>query len=95
MPAHVLAWAMTVAGVAQFLWMVIACRQRRHGAALARGRGSRPTCSKLLRLMVPGIIGSGVMQINLVIGTHHRVLAGRAPSPISTMPTASISSRWR
>jgi putative peptidoglycan lipid II flippase len=29
-----------------------------------------PDVKKLLKLMVPGIIGSGVMQINLVIGTQ-------------------------
>src|SRR5215510_5065472 len=69
MPAHVLAWAMTVAGVAQFLWMVIAC----HKAGM-RLRFPRPRLTaevkRLLKLMVPGIIGSGVMQINLVIGTQ-------------------------
>jgi len=69
MPAHVLAWAMTVAGVAQFLWMVIACHRAGMILRFPRPRLT-PDVKKLLKLMVPGIIGSGVMQINLVIGTQ-------------------------
>jgi putative peptidoglycan lipid II flippase len=69
MPAHVLAWAMTVAGVAQFLWMVIACQKVGMALRFPRPRLT-PDVKKLLKLMVPGIIGSGVMQINLVIGTQ-------------------------
>jgi putative peptidoglycan lipid II flippase len=69
MPAHVLAWAMTVAGVTQFLWMVIACNRAGMHLRFPRPRLT-PDVKKLLKLMVPGIIGSGVMQINLVIGTQ-------------------------
>jgi putative peptidoglycan lipid II flippase len=69
MPAHVLAWAMTAAGVAQFLWMVIACHKAGMHLRFPRPRLT-PDVKRLLKLMVPGIIGSGVMQINLVIGTQ-------------------------
>jgi len=69
MPAHVLAWAMTVAGVAQFLWMVIACHRAGMHLRFPRPRLT-PDVKRLLKLMVPGIIGSGVIQINLVIGTY-------------------------
>lgn len=69
MPAHVLAWAMTAAGVAQFLWMVIACHKAGMILRFPQPRLT-PEVKKLLKLMVPGIIGSGVMQINLVIGTQ-------------------------
>ncbi|MGH6930387.1 MAG: murein biosynthesis integral membrane protein MurJ, partial [Dongiaceae bacterium] len=67
--AYVLAWAMTVAGVGQFLWMVIACHRAGMDLHLPLPRLT-PEVRKLFRLMVPGIIGSGVMQINLVIGTQ-------------------------
>src|SRR5882724_7364254 len=67
--AYVLAWAMTVAGVGQFLWMVIACHRAGMDLHLPWPRLT-PEVRRLFRLMVPGIIGSGVMQINLVIGTQ-------------------------
>jgi putative peptidoglycan lipid II flippase len=67
--AYVLAWAMTVAGVGQFLWMVAACHRAGMDLHLPWPRLT-PEVRRLFRLMVPGIIGSGVMQINLVIGTQ-------------------------
>src|SRR5215813_11111317 len=67
--AYVLAWAMTVAGVGQFLWMVIACHRAGMDLHLPWPRLT-PELRKLFRLMLPGIIGSGVMQLNLVIGTQ-------------------------
>jgi putative peptidoglycan lipid II flippase len=67
--AYVLAWAMTVAGVGQFLWMVIACHRAGMDLHLPLPRLT-PEVRKLFRLMLPGIIGSGVMQVNLVIGTQ-------------------------
>ena len=67
--AYGLAWAMTVAGVGQFLWMVIACHRAGMDLHLPRPRLT-PEVRQLFRLMLPGIIGSGVMQINLVIGTQ-------------------------
>jgi putative peptidoglycan lipid II flippase len=67
--AYALAWAMTVAGVGQFLWMVIACHRAGMDLHLPLPRLT-PDVRKLFRLMLPGIIGSGVMQLNLVIGTQ-------------------------
>src|SRR5262252_5559675 len=67
--AYILAWAMTVAGVGQFLWMVIACHRAGMDLHLPWPRLT-PEVRRLFRLMVPGIIGSGVMQLNLVIGTQ-------------------------
>jgi putative peptidoglycan lipid II flippase len=69
LPAHVLAWAMTVAGVGQFLWMVIACHRAGMDLHLPLPRLTADV-RRLFRLMLPGIIGSGVMQLNLVIGTQ-------------------------
>ena len=68
LPGHVLAWAMAVAGIGQFLWMTVACHRAGLALRLPRPRLT-PAVRRLLKLMLPGIVGSGVMQINLVIGT--------------------------
>ena len=67
--AYVLAWAMTIAGVGQFLWMVAACHRAGMDLHLPWPRLT-PDVRRLFRLMLPGIIGSGVMQLNLLIGTQ-------------------------
>jgi putative peptidoglycan lipid II flippase len=75
-----LAWALTAAGIAQFLWLMIACA--RAGVAL-RLRLPRltPRVRQTMRLMGPGVLGAGVTQLNLVIST---ALA-------SLLPTGSIA----
>jgi putative peptidoglycan lipid II flippase len=67
-PAHVLAWGVAVAGVVQ-LALVAA-------AAAADGFGLRPRplprdprLGRLFRLVLPGAVGAGVYQINLVVDT--------------------------
>lgn len=71
-PAHALAYGVTVAGVVQFIWLYIACV--RNGITL-RVRMPRllPEVRAFLRRMAPGVLGAGVVQINLwvdiIIGT--------------------------
>ena len=79
-PAHALAWGVAAAGVAQFLFMALACRAAGVGIWLPRPRLT-PGVRRVLRLMIPGAIGAGVVQINLVIDT---ILA-------STLASGSIS----
>jgi putative peptidoglycan lipid II flippase len=79
LPGHVLAWAMAVAGICQFLWLVIACHYAGIPLRLPRPRLT-PAVRRLLRLMLPGIVGAGVMQINLVIGT---IIASLTPAAVS------------
>lgn len=67
-PAHALAWGVAVAGVVQFLVMALACRAAGVGLWLPRPRLT-PGVRRVLRLMIPGAIGAGVVQINLVIDT--------------------------
>src|SRR5262249_60950611 len=55
--AYVLAWAMTVAGVRQFLWMVAACHRAGMDLHLPWPRLT-PDVRPLFRLMLPGIICS-------------------------------------
>ena len=75
-----LAWALTAAGVAQFLWLMVSCA--RAGVAL-RLRLPRltPRVRQTLRIMGPGVFGAGVTQLNLLIST---ALA-------SLLPTGSIA----
>ena len=77
---HSLAWGVAVAGVAQFLWLVYACRQAGISLRLPRPKLSPPV-RRLLRLMLPGAIGAGVVQINLLVDI---VIA-------SLLPTGAIS----
>ena len=79
-PGHALGWGVSLAGIAQFLFLVLACR--RAGIAL-RLRWPRlsPRVIELLRLILPAAIGAGAVQINLVVDV---VLA-------SFLPDGSVS----
>lgn len=65
-PGHALAWGVAAAGIAQFLWLIHACAREGMVFRLPRPRLT-PRVRRLLRLMVPGAIGAGVVQINLLI----------------------------
>lgn len=79
-PGHALAWGVAIAGIAQFLLLVVAAGRADMSPRLHWPRLT-PRVRKTLRLMVPGAIGAGVVQINLVIDT---ILA-------SLLPAGSIS----
>jgi putative peptidoglycan lipid II flippase len=63
-----LAWAVAAAGFAQFLWLMLSCHQAGMGLRLPRPRLT-PEVRQLLRVMLPGVFGAGVTQINLVVST--------------------------
>jgi putative peptidoglycan lipid II flippase len=63
-----LAWAVTAAGFAQFLWLMISCHQAGMSLAFPRPRLT-PEVKRLGRLMLPGVFGAGVTQLNLVVST--------------------------
>ena len=65
---HVLAAALTAAGVAQFLWLMASCGRAGVRLRLRRPRLT-PRVKETLRIMGPGILGAGVVQLNLVIST--------------------------
>lgn len=79
MPGHVLAWSVSVAGIGQFLWLVFACHRAGMALRLPMPRLT-PGVRRLMRLMGPGVLGAGVMQINLLIGT---VIATLQPGAVS------------
>lgn len=61
-----LAWAVAAAGAGQLVWIAAACARNGIMIRLPRPRLT-PGVRRLLRLMAPGIIGAGVVQINLVV----------------------------
>ncbi len=79
-PGHALAWGVTIAGVLQFLWLIEACRRADMSFRLPRP-ALTPRVRRLLVLILPGAVGAGVVQINLLIGV---VIA-------SLLPGGSIS----
>ena len=61
-----LAWGVTSAGIGQLIWIAVACSRAKVMIQLPRPRLT-PGVRRLLRLMAPGLIGAGVVQINLVV----------------------------
>jgi putative peptidoglycan lipid II flippase len=80
MPGHTLATAVSIAGAGQFVLLVLATRKAGLLLRLPLPRLT-PGVRRVFRLMVPGLIGAGVVQVNLVIDV---VLA-------STLPEGSVS----
>ena len=77
---HALSWGVAAAGVGQVLLLVLACR--RNGMSLRPVLPRLTPCvRRLMRLMGPGMVGAGVMQINLLVGT---MIA-------SLLPTGAVS----
>lgn len=65
-PAYGLAWAVTAAGIGQLIWIAAACSRNGIMIRLPRPRLT-PGVRRLLWLMAPGLVGAGVVQINLVV----------------------------
>ena len=65
---YALAWALTAAGIAQFLWLMASCA-RADIALRLRWPRLTPRVRETLRIMGPGVVGAGVTQINLVVST--------------------------
>lgn len=63
-----LAWAVTVAGFAQFIWLMAACSRAGMALGLPLPRITAAV-GKLMRLMLPGTFGAGVTQLNLFLST--------------------------
>jgi putative peptidoglycan lipid II flippase len=72
-----LAWAISAAGLAQFLWLMFSCA--RAGLALRLPWPPRltPGVRRTLAVMAPSTLGAGVTQLNLLIST---ALASLLPS---------------
>lgn len=80
-PAHSLSWSVAIAGVLQFIWLYYNCV--REGIVLKiRLPKLSPPVKQALKLMVPGLIAAGVVQINLWISTF---IATLVPNTVSTL----------
>lgn len=75
LPGHALAAGVAVAGAAQLLLLAVACKRAGVMVRLPRPRLG-PGVRRVLVLMAPGMIGAGVVQVNLVIDV---VLASLLP----------------
>ena len=75
-----LAWALSLSGFAQFLWLMVSCHRAGLGLSLPRPRLT-PEVKRMLKLMLPGVFGAGVTQINLVVST----------AVASLLPTGAVS----
>jgi putative peptidoglycan lipid II flippase len=67
-PGQVLAWTVVVAGLGQFLLLLIACQRAGVALRLPRPRLT-PGVRRLLKLMAPGVLSAGALQVNLLVGT--------------------------
>ncbi len=77
---YTLAWAVTISGVVQMVWLMISCYRARVSIPIVKphlGEASK----RLFRRIGPGAVGAGAAQINLLIST---ILA-------STLPTGAVS----
>ncbi len=77
---YALAWAVTLAGFAQFLWLMGSCAQAGIALRLPRPVLS-PGVKRLIGLMLPGVLGAGATQLNMVIST----------AIASLLPTGAVS----
>jgi putative peptidoglycan lipid II flippase len=75
-----LAWAVTGAGFAQFLWLMVSCHRAGLPLGLPLPRLTQAV-RRLIRLMLPGVFGAGATQLNLVIST----------AIASLLPTGAVS----
>ncbi len=62
---HAMAWGVFGAGIAQFLWLLFWIK--RYGVRLSLKKPEfTPNIKKLFKLMGPGVLGAGVMHVNLL-----------------------------
>ncbi|MDJ0896440.1 MAG: murein biosynthesis integral membrane protein MurJ, partial [Alphaproteobacteria bacterium] len=66
-PGYALSWGVALAGIGQFLWLAAACQRAGLLPGLPRPRLTAKV-RRLFRLMLPGVIGAGVYQVNVLVG---------------------------
>ena len=65
-PAYMLAWGVALAGVLQLAWVALAARRNGMGLRLRLPRVTARV-KRLFALVLPGAVGAGVYQINLIV----------------------------
>lgn len=66
-PGHALSWAVVIAGVGQYLWLHTSCQLNDFHLKLHRPTLTPPV-RRVMKLMVPGSLAAGVIQLNIMIG---------------------------
>ncbi|NDF11881.1 MAG: murein biosynthesis integral membrane protein MurJ [Proteobacteria bacterium] len=77
--AHGLSWSVLAGGVVQFVWLLYSCKRWGVGIRLRKPK-MNPQVKKMLKLMVPGILGSGAVHINLWVDM---IIATMIPGALS------------
>ena len=80
-PGHVLSWAVAVSGVAQLVWLAVSAARHKLSLRLPRPRLT-PGVKRLFTLMLPGVVGAGVQQLNLFVST---IIASFQDGAVSTL----------
>jgi len=65
-PAHAQAVAVTIAGMAQFLWLAVSLQRSGLSLRLYRPRLS-PEIKRFFTLLMPAVLGAGVYQVNVFV----------------------------
>ena len=78
-PGEALSWGVAAAGIGQFVWLAVAAWRAGLSLRLPRPR-LNADIRRLFALMVPGAVGAGVTQINLLVGT---IIASYIPGAVS------------
>ena len=76
-PGHALAWGVVVSGIAQLVLVLWAVRRAGMALNLLRPPALSPEVRVVLRRMIPGVFGAGVVQLNLAVDI---VIASLLPS---------------
>lgn len=66
---YALCYGVIAAGIAQFLWLYVACKKAGMNLTLRKPKIT-PQVKELLKLMVPGIIGASVVQLNVMVDSQ-------------------------
>ncbi|KAA2213712.1 murein biosynthesis integral membrane protein MurJ [Teichococcus oryzae] len=66
-PAHALAWGVVLSGIAQLALVVVACRRAGMSFPILSWPRVTPETRKVLRAMLPGVLGASVTQMSLAI----------------------------
>ena len=91
-PLDYLIWGVSLAGLVQFVLVVVAARRAGLRVPLRAPRID-PDTGRFFTLVVPGILAAGIGQINLLIGTS--IATGQAGAAAGfIMPTVFTNCRW-
>ncbi|MCD8497453.1 MAG: murein biosynthesis integral membrane protein MurJ [Alphaproteobacteria bacterium] len=63
---HAMSWGILISGFLQLFWLLACAKRSNFRLAWTRPRMTADT-KKMLKLMGPGVVGAGVMQINLFV----------------------------